>query len=90
MHYHSPYWAMNSASTDQLGTESLDCTDWNISSTLTWIGIGGVPQTDCTWEGGTDSNFRGADNVSFESFSSPNSEQVMVEGSDSYTSLNLG
>ena len=90
IHNHSPYWAMSSASTAQPGNESLDCSDWNISSTLGWIGIGGVPQTDCTWEGGTDSNFRGADNVSFESFGSPNSEQAMVEGSDSTASITLG
>ena len=41
-------------------------------------------------KGGTDSNFRGADNVSFESFGSPNSEQAMVEGSDSTASITLG
>ena len=76
--------------TTEPGTESLDCTDWNIAPTLNWIGLSGVPQTDCIWEGGTDSNFRGADNISFESFGSANSEQVMVEGSDSPLSLTLG
>ena len=90
IHNHSPYWAMTSEPTAEPGAESLDCTDWNIVSTLHWIGLGGSPQTDCTWQGGTDSNFRGADNISFESFGSANSEQVMVEGSDSSVSLILG
>jgi len=90
IHNHSPYWAMNSSSAIEPGSENLNCTNWNISSTLNWIGIGGVPNTDCTWEGGTDSNFRGADNISFESFGSPNSQQPMVEGSHSSASITLG
>ena len=81
---------MSSSSNIEPGTETLDCSDWNVSSTLIWMGIGGVPTTDCVWEGGTDANFRGDDNVAFDSFGSPNSRQAMVEGSDSSVSLRIG
>jgi len=88
-HNQTPYWALLANSGVEPGQETVECSDWNNASQLSWIGLGGVPSTSCSWEGGTTSNYRGLDGIEFTAYGTPNSEEDMIEGSDSGSSISV-
>ncbi len=89
-HHQTPYWALEGNSGVEPGRETLNCADWTNATQLNWIGLSGVPSTNCTWNGGTTANYRGADGVAFSAYGSPNATADMVEGSDSLVSISAG
>ena len=91
--YHrKPYWALSTHSGTVPGSEFLEseCSSWDSPGSLNWIGVSGFPSSGCSWNGGTTSNYRGADATAFTSYGPLNSYADMVTASDSSVVITTG
>ena len=88
LHKTRPFWALMDHSGTEPGTETFDCTTWNASASLKWIGVAGVPSSTCTWSGGTTANYRGASGASSTTYGSPNSV-VDMDGNEAAVTITV-